>query len=384
MSTVAMLRASWRSWFNQDFRIVGPAWLQYVWTFVFCAIVAAGFTLLGFSVNARSLKGWTSPAAWWHWYQINLIVSLCVGYAIHLLFELSSRAIGVERLRRLGRGARVAYFILVPVTGVAIGWPLGVFLAIGEEALQWLSIERPGALIGSVSLTVLVCVAFYIFFAGKHREIQAENRATEARLKLLQGQIEPHFLFNTLANVIGLMEHDTPRAKAMLESFVDYLRSSLGSLRHDDHTLGNELALIEAYLRVVGMRMDTRLDWQIDVPEPLRRLPLLALSLQPLVENAVVHGLEPKIEGGRLRLHGHAGNGRLELSVEDDGLGLAAAAEARSNGAGTAIANIRERLLQRFGSQATLEVDGLSPHGVRSRLRIPLNMTQDDHCADRR
>ena len=93
----------------------------------------------------------------------------------------------------------------------------------------------------------------------KNRQIEAERHAAEARLKLLQGQIEPHFLFNTLANVASLMEHDTPRARLMLETFVDYLRASLGSLRVAGHTLGDELTLVEAYLRILQIRMDTRL-----------------------------------------------------------------------------------------------------------------------------
>lgn len=373
MFTLAMLRASWRSWFNQDFRVVGPGWLQYLWTFVFCCVVAVGFTLLGFALNAGNARSWNRLSNWWAWYQINLVVSLCVGFTIHLLFDLGARLIGVARLRGLAKGQRIVFFTVVPIVGVAIGWPVGVRWALGTDLRGWFSLDRPGALVGTVALFLLVGFVFFTFFASKHQQIQAENRATEAQLKLLQGQIEPHFLFNTLANVIGLMERDPPRAKAMLESFVDYLRSSLGSLRHEAHTLGDELALVEAYLQVIGMRMDDRLHWHVDVPEALRPLPLPALILQPLVENAVVHGLEPKIEGGRLLLRGRADAGCLELSVEDDGLGLTAAAAVRGNGSGTAIANIRERLQQRFGSLATLDIDPLAAQGVRARLRMPLD-----------
>ncbi|HEX7438307.1 MAG TPA: histidine kinase, partial [Caldimonas sp.] len=144
--------------------------------------------------------------------------------------------------------------------------------------------------------------------------IQAENQATEAQLRLLQAQIEPHFLFNTLANVVGLIEADPPRAKLMLESFIDYLRSSLGGLRGERHTLGEEIDLIDAYLRVIAIRMAHRLHYEIDVPDALRALPLPALSLQPLVENAVVHGLEPKIEGGRVRVDAREANGLISSS----------------------------------------------------------------------
>jgi signal transduction histidine kinase len=376
MATLAMLRASWRSWFSQDFRIVGPAWLQYVWTFVFCAMVAAGFTLLSFAVNAAGRRNWVGLAQIAEWYRINLVISLCVGYAIHLLMEGAARAIGLERLRRFGRAQRIAFFTGLPVLGVLIGWPLGVRLGLGADLLGWFSLERPAALVGAAGLALLSCLVFYAFFVTKHRQIEAEDLAAEARLKLLQGQIEPHFLFNTLANVIGLMERDTPRAKLMLESFVDYLRASLGSLRHDRHTVGDELALVEAYLQVIGMRMHDRLSWQVDVDEALRPLALPALTLQPLVENAIVHGLEPKVEGGRLSLRGRAEGGRLVFEVDDDGLGLAAAPTAATSGSGSALANTRARLLHRYGTAAGLQVAARPGGGVSARLFLPADMAQ--------
>ncbi|HKX42713.1 MAG TPA: histidine kinase, partial [Burkholderiaceae bacterium] len=210
------------------------------------------------------------------------------------------------------------------------------------------------------------------------RQLRLERQALEAQLKLLQGQIEPHFLFNTLANVVGLMETDTPRAKLMLESFVDYLRSSLGGMRRADHTLGDELALIDAYLRVIRIRMDERLHYTIDVPEALHGCALPALTLQPLVENAVVHGLEPKIAGGSIRIVGRMGESRgarrLTLAVHDDGLGLPAnAAQAASAGSGTALANIRERLQQRHGDAASLRVEALATSGVCATLTLPID-----------
>ena len=157
------------------------------------------------------------------------------------------------------------------------------------------------------------------------RQIQAENQATEARLRLLQSQIEPHFLFNTLANVVSLMEADALRAKAMLESFVDYLRASLTGFGHGTHSLGKEIDLVEAYMRIIRMRMEDRLQYVIDVPGALRSRALPALTLQPLVENAIVHGLEPQIGGGTVRIAATFDRGSLVLTVEDDGAGIGAA-----------------------------------------------------------
>ena len=381
------LRLSWRSWFSQNFVRVGPWWLQYVWTLVFCMAVAVGFTILGFLFYGNGKGAWRNLPGWWHWYQINLVISLCVGFSIHLLFEASARLIGVQRIRRFKNWQRGLFFSVVPITGVSIGWPLGILWAMDTEMRPWLSFERPNLLIGSALFSLMISALFYQFFAVKNRQIEAEKRASEAQLKLLQGQIEPHFLFNTLANVVGLMEADTPRAKLMLETFVDYLRASLGSLRQERHTLGDEISLIDAYLRILKIRMDDRLHYAIDVPEALRALPLPALTLQPLVENAIVHGLEPQIEGGSVRISARTEGEVMVLSVQDDGLGLPGtprvasgragegsvlgASLATGAGAGAALNNIRERLVQMHGDEASLSIVNTAPHGVLATLRLP-------------
>jgi hypothetical protein len=379
MNTKALLLASWHSWYSQDFRHVGPRWLQYVWTFVFSAVVAVAFAVLGIAVNAghiRSLEALASEL--WSSYLQNLVVSVFVSYTIHLLLDLGGWLIGVQRLRSLPKHQRSLFFTLVPAAGLIIGWPIGMWLVFGEFG-KFLPMHRPSAWAGTITIVLLICGAFFIYFRVKHRELDAERRATDAQLKLLQGQIEPHFLFNTLANVLSLMEVDTPRARAMLESFVDYLRSSLGSLRQEDHTLGDELALVGAYLHVVSIRMDDRLRYRIDVPDELRRARLPALTLQPLVENAIVHGLEPKMEGGEVAIAAALLNGRLVITVQDDGLGLPTdeharrAPRQRTGSTGTACNNIRERLLNRHGSEARLDIAPAAPTGVRATLTLPLD-----------
>ncbi|MEP7101280.1 MAG: histidine kinase, partial [Burkholderiales bacterium] len=192
-----------------------------------------------------------------------------------------------------------------------------------------------------------------------------------AQLRLLQAQMEPHFLFNTLANVVSLMEADTARAKAMLESFTDYLRASLVSLRKPEHALGDELDLVEAYLRVVKVRMDDRLHYRIEVPADLRAQRVPALSLQPLVENAVVHGLEPSIEGGQIVVSARVDRGRLVIRVADDGVGLGTPSRTARPGSGTALNNLRERLSQTHAERAALTLEAAAPHGVLATLTLP-------------
>ena len=142
---------------------------------------------------------------------------------------------------------------------------------------SWRPSSVPALLGTSVVIALVITALFQLFFRAKARQIQAENLATEAQLRLLQAQIEPHFLFNTLANVASLMEVDAARAKTMLEAFVDYLRASLSGLGHGRHTLGDEIDLVDAYMRIIKIRMEDRLDYSIEVPAALRALPLPAL-----------------------------------------------------------------------------------------------------------
>jgi two-component sensor histidine kinase len=374
MTRLDTLRRSWRAWLSSDERQGGPWWAGVLWTLAFGTACAIGFTILGIALNAG--EGGIRPAVWWSWFQANMVISLTIAATIRVLLRISAHAIGLDRLRSWSRARRSVYYTLVPLLGVAIGWPLGMQWALGTDLRSLFSFDKPGALIASVAMAVLITMIFQQFFAMKTRQIQAENQATEAHLRLLQAQIEPHFLFNTLANVVSLMEADPPRARVMLESFVDYLRASLTGLGQATHTLGDEIDLVDAYLRIIKIRMDDRLRFAIDVPTELRARLLPALSLQPLVENAIVHGIEPQIRGGTIRIAARLEHGTLVLTVEDDGAGIddnppAARAGRPSPGSGTALTNIRERLRQSYGSAAGLRLDRIVPQGVRASLSLP-------------
>jgi sensor histidine kinase YesM len=189
---------------------------------------------------------------------------------------------------------------------------------------------------------------------------------------LLQGQIEPHFLFNTLAGVLSLIDHEPAKAKQMLQDFTEYLRASLGSLRNDQSPLSQELDLAEHYLRLLGARMEDRLHWHIDADEAARRVQVPPLLLQPLVENAIHHGLEPQLEGGTVHVSARVQGLQLVLEVRDDGRGPDAAPRAGARkGSGMALKNIRERLLSRYGGSATLELQASHP-GTRVVMRLPV------------
>ena len=347
-------------------------------TLRFALVVALIFTLLNFALTSKS-PAWSTDTGWWLAGSTSLVFALCISFAIELLFLASRRLFGVQLARWLVGPKRYAYYWGIPLLGLAVGLPLASLLT-GVMRSNLVHTGSEGAALsatplGAAVFVLLVMLVFYGYFTIRGLQQRAERQALEAQLKLLQGQIEPHFLFNTLANVVGLMESDTPRAKLMLESFVDYLRSSLGGMRQADHTLGDELALVEAYLRVIKIRMEDRLHYTIAVPDDLRGLELPALTLQPLVENAVLHGLEPKIDGGSVRIaarvDGLRGARTLVLAVDDDGLGLATDRPKHRNGSGTALANIRERLAHRYGDAARLRVEPVAPNGVRATLTLP-------------
>lgn len=197
-----------------------------------------------------------------------------------------------------------------------------------------------------------------------------ERQAVQAQLRLLQAQIEPHMLFNTLANLQGLIAIDPERANAMLDQLIQYLRATLGASRSESTTLAEEFAAMEAYLGLMGVRMGERLAYRLELPAALRQVKLPPMLLQPLVENAIVHGLEPKIEGGEVHIAAEARDGLLDIRICDTGLGLGQAS--RSTGGGVGVATTRERLRVLYGERASVLLAPAQPQGTLVRLTLPL------------
>ena len=362
---------AWKSTFS--FVDIGrvPEWQRLLVTLLFSMAIAVPFTVLGFVLYANGEGAWRNLPGWIEWYGKNLVVSLSIGLAIHVMYLLLHAWLGPRRVLAWSFARRRLFFSLVPLLGVALGWPLGLLL-VGADLVHYFGVQDANDLARTLLLMALISFIFNAIFSAKARQVEAERQATQARLQLLQAQIEPHFLFNTLANVQALIDIDPAKAKAMLESFTDYLRSSLGSLRSGQGRLGSELALVQAYLSLLKTRMEDRLSFDIADDPALSEARLPALCLQPLVENAVHHGLEPKVEGGRIAVSARRDGGSLVLEVCDDGLGLAAA-QGRRKGSGLALANLRERLASAYGGAASLTLTDTAP-GTRATLRLPLEM----------
>ena len=211
---------------------------------------------------------------------------------------------------------------------------------------------------------------------ARHRELafalersQLEREALDARLRVLQGQVEPHFLFNTLANVRELVDSGSPQASAVLASLIAYLRAAMPRLgAADTATLGQELELVRAYLEVMQMRIPDRLQFLVHADAGLEAVPFPAMALLTLVENAVRHGIDPREDGGRIEVRITREGAGLRAQVLDTGVGLRAGDEA---GAGTGLANLRERLRLAYGEAAQVRLSPLSPHGVSAEILLP-------------
>ena len=373
----ALLKASWQSWVSNDNRgRAGPWWLQWLWTLLFAAAIAAPFTVLGFAAFASGHGAWRNLDGWVYWYGKNFTVTLTISVLIHLMFD-GLRAVWArpQRINAWRAWQRSLFFGGIPLVGVVLGWPLGAYLA-GLDFSAWIN-QRDGSnvIASSVMVALLTSLLLHFWFSAKARSIEAERRATESQLRLLQAQIEPHFLFNTLANVQSLLDHDLPKAKQMLSSFTDYLRASLITLRSDNTPLDHELQLAESYLQLLQARMEDRLRFSILADAAARAQPLPPLLLQPLVENAVVLGLEPSIAGGTVRITARVEGPHLVIDVQDDGLGPNAAPRRSGRaGAGMALDNIRQRLSTRYGGAANLSVTDAAP-GTLARITLPLQAT---------
>ncbi len=213
--------------------------------------------------------------------------------------------------------------------------------------------------------------------ARKTREAELSDvsrQVTEARLQTLQAQVEPHFLYNTLANVQALNEVDPPAANLMVGHLIQYLRSSLPKMRESTSTVGQELELVRAYLNILQMRMGTRLEFSIEAPDDLLPYAFPPMMLPSLVENAIKHGLEPQREGGRIDIVAERvqeGTGQcLRMTVKDTGKGLSDTSPQAGSGLG--LSNLRERLAALYGSSGRFWITANEPKGAVAAIEVPL------------
>jgi sensor histidine kinase YesM len=353
-----------RRWRKSLFRDV-------VLTLIFNTIIAAFFVLM--AVIYKNFSSWDAFAAQ---ARGNWVVANVIGFTFHFVYAAMGPLL--RRLNRLPFWGVVAGYTLMGAAITQLGFLMTSLLPGFGGIVVWMR--------GWQWIITSLCVSFIISLvlgiswrarmltlqreATQAREGQrleaAERAAIEANLRALQAQIEPHFLFNTLANIDGLIYADPAKAKQMLEQFIVYLRSTLAATRETETTLANEFELLKNYLAVLQIRMGERLTVEFDLPQNCRQLKVPPMLLQPLVENAIKHGLEPKIEGGSVAMQARLEDGAIKLVVSDTGIGFSGAT---SDGLG--LSNVRERIEKLFGGKGSLMIQENRPQGTRVTLTLP-------------
>ncbi|MBI5925345.1 MAG: histidine kinase [Aquabacterium sp.] len=332
---------------------------------------------------------------------IGFLDSLCVGVACWFHVDVSRAIVSGWRWRRMGLDARQAEpapdgtlphwpgwrwmgpcVVLGTLAGMWSGAWLAQWLALGmgwlpgyRSAMTQSQTAWPVAAMVTLGVTLVVS---YVFYARERvalslKEAEAARRlAAESQLRLLQAQLEPHMLFNTLANLRVLIQMDAARAQAMLDSLISFLRATLSASRQAAHPLSDEFDRVSDYLALMQVRMGARLRVHLMLPDSLRGCMVPPLLLQPLVENAIQHGLEPKLDGGELRVEASRHGCQLQVTVLDTGLGRAAGESASGRpGTGFGLQQVRERLAVTWGDAASLQLADRPEGGTVVTLSCP-------------
>jgi sensor histidine kinase YesM len=309
------------------------------------------------------------PRPFWHPLLTVQIYGLCIAYAVNV-------AAPWEHPRP----------ILRLCGAIAIAVVVGVILVVVLKGYSLEHVRSRAMLFAWNMITAFLNGLFFsLLFFVKFREARASaalhraeaernllaKQAVEAELKLMQAQVEPHFLFNTLASVQFLTETDPPQANKLLGHLIDYLRAALPSFRAQSSTLQREFDLARAYLAILATRMGKRLDFTMALPPDLAGHAFPPNMLISLVENAVKHGLEPSVDGGSLSIEARRDGAEVAVSVTDTGRGMTAAAAAPAGGNGVGLSNVRERLAALFGPRGRFVLEAVRPAGTRAIIAVP-------------
>jgi two-component system LytT family sensor kinase len=312
------------------------------------------------------------------------------GHAFAVAFLVwSLRAVGAIPAYLLA--ARFPFRSTTIVKAAAVHVPASIAIAVAEQMVYSFVLTHTtwfgGAVPSPVEVQMNVAVYWVVvgvahgvrYYSDARRDAVAaarlQSQLAAARLDLLQGQLQPHFLFNTLNDIAELIHEDAERADAMLTNLAELLRSSLRGASSRETTLRDELAFLKRYLDIVRMRFSDRLTVRVDVPDDLLEARVPSLLLQPIVENAVRHGVARRDGSGLVAVTAHQRHGRLYLEVSDDGPGIVADS---TRGTGVGLANTRERLREQFGAAALFELrPGRSGVGATAVIELPLSMAHE-------
>lgn len=339
-----------------------------------------------------SLDNWNSNLAKGHpsAFDVSLVYAYAISTFIWLLTDVPRFA-----FKRLLRSPAPYYWppalpaTLMLLVGIPLGYVLGTLVGDAYSGKStWDLLEHNqnrfwGLMVSALALSA----AFVAFFHQRGKAESLANEVTQAQLMLLQSQLEPHMLFNTLAHLRALIGQDTARAHAMLDHLNDYLRTTLQATRlpmHQAlHPLGDEFSRLGDYLSLMAIRMGPRMAFELDLPPALATASVPRFILQPLVENAIRHGLEPQVSGGRIEVQTRAEGAQLLLSVRDNGSGISELAladaarplhtDSAQAGSSWGLSHVRQRLHTLYGPRAGMHISHVAMGGTCVVLTLPLN-----------
>jgi two-component sensor histidine kinase len=305
-----------------------------------------------------------------------LLFAECVGLTMVACVLLLRRQRRFERLETRARWLLTA-MIAIP-TGYFVGHQIA-FLLLGEPMHM---VGHQHISLIPIIATLLVGGVGFHYHATREQlakeaaaRSEAQRLAVESQLRLLRAQLEPHMLFNTLANLRSLVREDVDRAESMIDQLIVYLRSALAASQTESVALSREFAQLRAYLDIMALRMGPRLSFRLELPADLEATQVPPMLLQPLVENAIKHGLEPKVGPGSIEVVARATPAGIEIRVNDSGLGLPVDEEddpaARSAGTSYGLQHVRDRLQAVYGPAARLSLERRHPTGVSALVIIP-------------
>ena len=364
------------------FRRYRPSALRtIIYTVIFNCIIAAFFTLM--AVIFRRFHTWADFGSM---VLSNLIVSNIIGFTWAAVMSMGKPLLC--RINALPFPGIIASYTMLGFV-VTQGAFFGISFLPGFEGMRagaegvggWF--RQPQMVAATLALSFFISLVIGISWRARFGALEREaamarenerlqtieREAAQANLRALQAQIEPHFLFNTLANVVGLIHPQPDKAKLMLEQFIVYLRATLAATREQQSTLGKEFETMKNFLSILQVRMGERLQVRMDLPPALADAQVPPMLLQPIVENALKHGLEPKIEGGEVSLSAVRQGDKLAITVTDTGLGFR---DSMSNGIG--LKNVRERLRHLYAEAGSLLIEDHIPGGTRITISIPYSV----------
>jgi signal transduction histidine kinase len=319
-----------------------------------------------------------------------LDVSLVYSYAISTFIWILTDVPRFAFKRQLRSTAPYYWPPALPATlmllvGIPLGYALGTLVGdaySGKSTWELWHFNR-NRFLGLMVTSIAISVAFVAYFTQRGKAESLANEVTQAQLMLLQSQLEPHMLFNTLAHLRALIGQDTARAHAMLDHLNDYLRTTLHASRQPLHPLAEEFSRLDDYLSLMSIRMGPRLVFELNLPPALATSPVPSFILQPLVENAIRHGLEPQVTGGRIEVQARAEGAQLLLTVRDNGCGISelaladAARPLQSDGTHVGpswgLNHVRQRLQTLYGPRTGMHISPLNPGGTCVVLTLPFN-----------